>query len=296
MLASISIATPLIVGLGNGAAFGLVAIGLVLIYKSSRVFNFAAGEFVTIGAFFHYVGRKTLHLPYGLAMLVGILAGLAFGLLTERLVVRPLANRPKVTALVGTAAVTIIAIPLEIMIGGAKTFPAPPIIKGLGPKVFGVFVSPQQLSIVVVLLGAAFVLALFFGVTDLGLATLATSQEPTASRLVGIRLNRVSMLTWGMAGLLGGLAGVLLAPVTSTFHAGFGTTDVLIPAFTGAVLGGMTSVPGAFVGSLIVGVVQAMAQFNISTSTLPGANSVAILVVLVAVLVVRPTGLLGREA
>src|SRR4051812_29508061 len=130
MVASISIATPLIVGLGNGAAFGLVAIGLVLIYKSSRVFNFAAGEFVTIGAFFHYIGRTTLHLPYGVAMLAGVLAGLVFGLLTERLVVRPLSDRPKVTALVGTAAVTIVAIPLEIMIGGAKTFPAPPIIKG----------------------------------------------------------------------------------------------------------------------------------------------------------------------
>ena len=99
-------------------------------------------------------------------------------------------------------------------------------------------------------------LAYFFGRTDLGLATLASSQEPTASRLVGIRLNRVSMLTWGTAGTLGGLAGVLLAPVLSTFHAGFGTTDVLIPAFTGAVLGGMTSVPGAFVGSLMVGVVR----------------------------------------
>src|SRR5205085_2528989 len=83
--------------------------------------------------------------------------------------------------------------------------------------------------------------------TDLGLATLATSQEPVAGRLVGIRLNRISMLTWGAAGFLGGLAGVLLAPVTAQFAAGYGTTGVLISAFTAAVLGGMTSVPGAFV-------------------------------------------------
>ena len=296
MFASIAFATPLVVGLGNGAAYGLVAIGLVLIYKASRVFNFAAGEFVTIGAFAHYLGRTTLHLPYGMSMLVGVLAGTTFGLLTERLVVRPLSDRPKVTALVGTAAVTIIAIPLELMIGGAKTFPAPPIYHGLGVKIFGVFVSPQQMFVLLSLGGAAVALALFFGATDLGLATLATSQEPTASRLVGIRLNRISMLTWGTAGMLGGLAGVLLAPVLSTFHAGFGTTDVLIPAFTGAVLGGMTSVPGAFVGSLLLGVVRAFAQFNIQASTLPGANDVATLVVLIAVLVVRPTGLLGREA
>src|SRR5205807_5664254 len=98
----------------------------------------------------------------------------------------------------------------------------------------------------------------------LGLATLATSQEPVAGRLVGIRLIRISMLTWGLAGLLGGLAGVLLTPLSATFAAGYGTTGVLISAFTAAVLGGMTSIPGAFVGGILVGLVQAFAQFDLN--------------------------------
>src|SRR5947208_6590991 len=97
------VAQPLVFGLANGAAFGLVAIGLVLIYKSTRVFNFAAGEFVTVGAYGTYVGYARWNLPYPMAMLVGVLAGLVVGLLTERLVVRPLADRPKVTVLVATA-------------------------------------------------------------------------------------------------------------------------------------------------------------------------------------------------
>src|SRR5437588_563071 len=188
-----SIAQPLVLGISNGGAIGLVAIGLVLIYKSSRVFNFVAGEVATLAA------------------------------------------------------------------------------AGVG-------------------------LAWFFGRTDLGLAVLATSQEPTASRLVGIRLNRITLLTWGLAGLLGAVAGVLLAPVTSQFQAGYGTTTVLIAAFTAAVVGGMTSVPGAVVGGLLVGLVQAFAQINISSKTLPGANSVATLVMLLAVLLARPTGLLGKDA
>ena len=96
--------------------------------------------------------------------------------------------------------------------------------------------------------------------------------------------------------MLGAVAGVLLAPVTSQFQAGYGTTTVLIAAFTAAVVGGMTSVPGAFVGGLLVGLVQAFAQINISSKTLPGANSVATLVMLLAVLLARPTGLLGKEA
>src|SRR5438105_283892 len=253
----IAIAQPAVFGIVNGAAIGLVAIGLVLIYKSSRVFNFAAGEFVTLGAYGAYVGDKVWKVPYPVAIAMGLVAGLVAGLATERLVVRPLAARPRVTILVATAALSIVAIPIEIIVGGAKFFPAGAIVSGLGWKVpgSGVYMSWQQIIIVCTLAAAGLGLAWFFGRTDLGLATLATSQEPTASRLVGIRLNRITLLTWGMAGLLGAVAGVLLAPVTSQFQAGYGTTTVLIAAFTAAVVGGMTSVPGAFVGGLLVGLV-----------------------------------------
>ena len=102
------------------------------------------------------------------------------------------------------------------------------------------------------------------------------------------------LMTWGAAGFLGGLAGVLLPPISATFAAGYGTTSILISAFTAAVLGGMTSVPGAFVGGLLVGLVQTYAQFDLQST--PGAGSLAILVVLVGILLVRPTGLLGSEA
>lgn len=292
------VAQPLVLGISSGAAIGLVAIGLVLIYKSSRVFNFAAGEFVTLGAYGTYVGAQVLHLPYPLAVVVGLATGALAGIATERLVIRPLADRPRVTVLVATAALAIVAIPVELIVGGSKFFPARPIIRGIGFKVpvAGVYMSWQQLLIVVTLAGTGVALGWFFARTDLGLATLATSEEPTASRLVGIRLNRVALLVWGLAGLLGGLAGVLLAPVNAQFQAGYGTTSLLIAAFTAAVVGGMTSVPGAFLGGVLVGLVQAFAQINVSSDTLPGANSVATLVMLVAVLLARPTGLLGREA
>jgi branched-chain amino acid transport system permease protein len=208
--------------------------------------------------------------------------------------VRPLADRPRVTILVATAAVATVLIPMELMIGGVKPFPASPAIAGLGLKIFDVYFSPQRAFIVAALVLSGLALAYFFGRTDLGLATLASSQEPTASRLVGIRLNRISMLTWGAAGLLGGLAGVLLTPLTSSFAAGYGTTGVLISAFTAAVLGGMTSIPGAFLGGILVGLVQTFAQFDLNK--ISGSPDLAILVVLVGVLLVRPTGLLGKEA
>jgi branched-chain amino acid transport system permease protein len=294
VLLAVEIARPIVFGVASGAAIGLVAIGLVLIYKSSRVFNFAAGEFVTLGAFGLYLGDRVWDLPYPVAMVIGVLAGLITALLVERLVVRPLSERPRVTILVATAAVATILIPIELMVGGVKPFPAAPAISGLGVQILGVYFSPQRALIVAALALSGLGLAYFFGRTDLGLATLASSQEPTASRLVGIKLNRISMLTWGAAGLLGGLAGVLLTPLTSTFAAGYGTTSVLISAFTAAVLGGMTSIPGAFVGGIVVGLVQSFAQFDLND--VAGSPDLAILIVLVGVLLVRPTGLLGKEA
>src|SRR2546421_11131349 len=101
---AIAIAQPAVFGIVNGAAFGLVAIGLVLIYKSSRVFNFAAGEFATLGAFGTYIGIKILDLPYLLAAVLGIAAGTLAGLVTERLVGRPPAHPPKGTGLLATPA------------------------------------------------------------------------------------------------------------------------------------------------------------------------------------------------
>ena len=168
------IARPIVQGLANGAGFGLVAVGIVLIYKSSRVFNFAAGEFVTLGAFGTYLAD--FYVPFGIAMLIGVLTGTVAGLVTERLVVRPLANRPKVTILVATVAIAFIVIPIEI-IRSSKTqaFAARPIIHGNAFQIFRVFVSWQQLIIVVVLLAVGAAMAYFFNQTDLGLATLASS-------------------------------------------------------------------------------------------------------------------------
>src|SRR5436305_5685715 len=308
MIIGLTVARPIVVGIVQGAGFGLVAIGIVLICKGARIFNFAAGEFATLGAFGAYLASG----PFGslpwfiggpLMALCGVGAGVVVGMLTERLVVRPLADRPKVTVLVATAAVAISLIALQFLspkVQG-RLFRSKPVWRGdmtwFGQQnLFGVIVSHQQVLIVVTLGLAGGLLAWFFAKTDLGLATLASSQEPTATRLMGVRLSRVSMLVWAMAGGLAGLAGVLLTAVNGSFNPAFGTTDLLIPAFTAAVLGGMTSVPGAFAGGILLGIVQNMAQFNISSDKLPGAPAVFVLVVLVGVLVVRPAGLLGKEA
>jgi branched-chain amino acid transport system permease protein len=137
-------------------------------------------------------------------------------------------------------------------------------------------------------------LGLFFSRTNLGLAILGVSQEPVATELMGISVRRLSSFIWGLTGLLAGIAGMLTAPVVGSFGPGFLTFNSLIPGFTAAVLGGMNSLPGAFVGGVVVGVAQSLAVSSPAFRSVPGAGSVMVFVLLLVVLAVRPQGLLGK--
>ena len=295
-LSQFNAAQALVIGIISGAGYGLVALGIVLIYKSSRVFNFAQGEFGTVAAYVLWRAH-TLGVPYIPALALGLLAALLMGLLTERLIVRPLFDAPRVTLLVATAGVALLAISLELWIAEARPRFIQPALGRLDRvALFGIQVSDQRLLVLAALLVLAVLLGLFFSRTHLGLAVLGVSQEAVATELMGISVRRLSSFTWGLAGVLGGLGGILTAPVVGSFAPGFLTTTALIPGFTAAVLGGMTSLPGAFVGGVIVGVAQSLAVSSPAFRDIPGAGSVMVFVILVAVLAVRPQGLLGKAA
>jgi branched-chain amino acid transport system permease protein len=286
----------LVIGLIGGSAYGLLALGLVLIYKSSGVFNFAQGEFGTVAVYVLYLLH--FHVPYGFAVLGALAAAVLMGVLTERLVVRPLFRAPRVTLLVATAGVALLATSVEIWFGEAIARPIDRAFPTLDRvSVLGVQISDQRLLLLGVLVVLAALLALFFNKTNLGLAILGASQEPTATELMGISVRRLSTLVWALAALLGGLAGVLAVPEGGGFAPGALTVAFLIPAFTAAVLGGMTSLPGAFVGGVIVGIVEAVGTSASVFDDIPGsAGTLLVFVVLLAVLTIRPQGLLGRRA
>jgi len=337
-------------GFINGAVIGLVAVGLVLVYKGARVFNFAQGEFGTVAAFvawllFTYGGHHPLWLAllWGVvagALLVGILAGTVsmrgatiaglggaalmtwllqagaqplwisipvglgagtvFGLAVERLVVRPLRDKARVIVLVATAGIAIGTISLQLFLGEAEVRVLAPIYQlrdaAGDPSAYfflGAAISAQQLIILGILAVSALALWLFFSRTNLGLAVLGTSQDTLATRLSGISVNRVSAFVWGLAAFMGSVAGVLYAG--QVFLApGLVTSSLLIPAFTGAVLGGMTSLPGAFLGGLLVGVARDVGA-QIIPESITGGAELTVFALLLLVLLVRPQGLLGSE-
>ena len=285
-----------VIGLFQGATYGLLAIGLVLVYRGTKTFNFAQGEFGGIAAFTTYALAQNAGLPYALAALIGIVCAVLAGLIVERLVVRPLLHAPRITLLVATLGVALFIISLTIVAAAATPRTLKPAVAGESLLIFGAGISRQLVLLVVVLALLAPVLIVFFR-TNLGLAVLAASQDELATRVVGISVPGMSRFVWGFAALLGGIAGLLQGPVKGLFFPGFMTLEVLIPAFTAAVLGGFTSLPGAFLGGAIVGVSQALATSSDLFDFIPGQAGVVIaFVLLVGVLSVRPNGLLGGKA
>ena len=289
--------SAIVSGLVFGAPYSLLALGLVLVYKGSKVFNFAQGEFGTVAAFAVYLLQ--FHLPLWLATVLGLVVAVAMGLLVERFVVQPLFHAPRVTLLVATAAIASCAIALQLALGDATLRSYPPLVDG-SFQLFAVAIQWQQLLVIGALGVLVAILYVFFNRTDLGLAVLAASQEPTATNLVGISVRRISALVWAMAAFLGGMAGVLTASV-QPFTPGNVTSSYLVFAFVGAVIGGMTSMPGAVLGGLLVGLVQSFSanylqDLSVVADNVTAPEQVALFVVLVGVLALKPTGLLGREA
>jgi branched-chain amino acid transport system permease protein len=290
--------TFIVIGLLQGALYGLLAVGLVLVYKGTRVFNFAQGEFGTVAAFVTFLLATEMRLPTLVAVLGGLAAAVLVGLVMERLVVRPLFDSSRITLLVATVGFALLIIAVTVLVAKPETRVMPPVIGGDLIDVFGVSVERQQILALVVLAALAAVLGFFFRRTNLGLAVLALSQDPLATRMVGVSVTRISRFIWGFAALLGGVAGILQGGIPGNFIApGFMTSTSLVPAFTGAVLGGMTSLPGAFVGGLLVGVAQNLGIFYLGNQLgVPGPSDLTIFALLLLVLLIRPRGLLGKEA
>lgn len=301
ILASLAndIAAAVVIGVITGAVYSLVALGIVLIYKSSGVFNFAQGEFGTVAVYALFAAINFWNLPYGLGIVVALAGAVLMGLATERFVIRPLFDAPRVTLLVATAGVALLAIGVEFWRSGDQLLKVlPPVSQELQRFTVpfaDISISDQRLIGLLALAAVTVALVAFFR-SPWGLAVLAASQEPTAAELVGVSVKKVSSLTWGMAGFLGGLAGIVAGP-TSQFQPGFltGGSGALIPGFTAAVVGGMTSLPGAVAGGLIIGIAESLGGIS-AFSDIKGAGAISVFGLLLLVLLVRPQGLFGGRS
>lgn len=283
----------IVVGLIAGSIYALIALGLALVYKTTRALNFAQVEIGTLSIYLTWWICTEHDQPWWVGALGAVALGSLIGLVFERLIARHMFTAPRVTLVVATIGLFSTILGLESVLFAGSIHLLPPPIDATGITIAGVLVSPaQQLALGIVIVIAA-ALATFFRLTDFGISVIAFADDPNAAQLMGVRRHRVSMFTWGVAGALSAIAVLLIQPTVGVLAPG-AFSGLFLGGLTAALLGGLDSLPGAFVGGLLVGVAEALVKANLTTVALPGINTVAMMVIVLGVLLLRPRGVLGK--
>ena len=276
-------------GLATGAIYALVAVGFMLLWQTSQTINFAQGEFVMVPAFFVLAAMNLAGLPFWAAMLVGIAVSVVvLGLLFKRVIVDPMLRHGVLPLVISTIALSI------LLKEGVKEFyssqaqPFPALVDAQDFDILGVQVSAQNLVIIAVAVVTVGALQFMLNGTRLGRAMQATAQNPAVARILGIRVERMILLTFVINGLLVAIASILISPI---YLAKFTNGETLgLAAFIAAIVGGFNQVRGAIAGGLLLGVIDNLSAAYVSAQyrgALP-------LFVLIAMILFRPQGLLGR--
>ena len=280
----------LVSGLVAGGIYGILALGIVIVYRGSRVLNFAQAEMGTFGLYVAWwlVDRKSV--PWALAALAGIIVVAALSIAFERLVVRQMVDSPRVTAAVATVGLLLFLIALEVKVfGSSPQFLKPPIDSEVF-TLLGYHVSWTHLFALAVAAAVGLGLNAFLRRTDFGLGVLAAAQDPVAVRMQGVSYAQVSAFTWATAGVLGTLAVLFIEPTIGSFfpgHYSVGANALFIPALAAALIGRLDNLTRAFVGGLAIGVVQQAVQRVFLHTDVPGAATIAVFAIVIGALLVR---------
>jgi branched-chain amino acid transport system permease protein len=278
-------------GLATGSIYALVALGFILIFKATDVVNFAQGELMMVSTFFSKTMIDWLHPADVFTWLAVVLLTIGFaalfGVILERLIIRPLMNAPVFSVVIATIGLSTLLIGLS---GGAvwdwDTYPGKSPFSNKPVSLGGIVVTPLDMGIVGITLGLILLLTLYFKFTKLGIAMRATQQNKQTATLMGINVKGIYAGTWALSAVVSGVAGFLAAPIIFIdTNMGF----VVLKGFAGAVLGGWGSIPGAIVGGMALGVMENLATVYVW----PQIKHMAAFLVLLIVLLCKPDGLLG---
>ncbi|MGD9495726.1 MAG: branched-chain amino acid ABC transporter permease [Armatimonadota bacterium] len=274
-------------GLTTGGTYALIALGFSLVYNTTGVINFAQGEFVMLGGMITAAAMATLGLPLWLAALLAVVATTMVGLALDRAAIRPARHASIVVLIIITVGASIFIRGLASIIWGPDERPLPAFSGEAPICVLGASITPQSLWV----LGSTLVIALGmwlgFEYTVIGKAMRACAMNAQASRLCGIELSRMISWSFGLAAAIGAVAGIVLAPITMTqYNVG---TMLGLKGFCAAILGGLGNPLGAIAGGLILGVLEALGAGLVSSQY---KDAIAF-VVLIAMLLIRPSGIMG---
>lgn len=275
-------------GLVVGTMYGLVAMGFALIYKVSRVVNFAQGEVMMLIAYMAYSVALRTNGSLPLMIISVLAASVLVGALIERLVIRPMLGQPTFSIVMMTIGLAVLLRSLIGLFWGTDPMRLPG-VTGMAPvQVLGASLLPAQLALVAVYVTACIGTWAFLRYSMLGIAMRATATDPTVTLLMGLSVSKLYRVGWIMSALLAGLAGLLFANI---YHVGLDMGHVGIQAFPATILGGLDSVLGSALGGLLIGVAENLAGGYIGS----GYKEIAGFAIILVVLMLRPHGLFGEK-
>lgn len=289
-------------GLVTGSLYGLVALGIALIYRTTGVLNFAYGAMAAFSACFLYVLLTGPRINFWLALLLSLVFAAVSACLLERLFARPLLDAPIFTKAIATLALALVlrtlAQALWPHLAQTQHFPTP--FEGHAVVIAGIYISAAYIATLIAAALVVVALTLFLGHTRLGTAMRATADNQPVARLMGVPVSLVFLLTWALSAAVGALAATLVASQQGLINITY-MDPILIFAFVAAVLGGLDSLPGALLGGVLVGVVENWLALFLAGHHLgaldvgaPGVRETLIFAAFVVVLLLRPQGLLGK--
>ena len=280
----------LISGISLGSIYAIIALGYTMVYGIAKMLNFAHGDIIMVGGYVSFCAMSYLGLPALPAALLAMLACTVLGIVIERLAYKPLRSAPSLAVLITAIGVSYFLQNSALLIWKAAPKSYPAVVSG-SAEFFGGELKVPYISLLTIVICLVIMLGLttFVSKSKMGKAMRACSEDKGAAQLMGINVNRTISMTFAIGSALAAVAGVLLCSFNSQLMPTTGSLPG-IKAFTAAVFGGIGSIPGAFLGGLLLGIIEAMAKAYISMQL---ANSI-VFAVLIVVLLVKPSGLLGK--
>lgn len=286
-----SIVKQLIIGLEMGSIYALVAVGYTMVYGIIKLINFAHGDFIMVATFMLYTFITLIGVPVIVAILISFILAIALGVLTERLAYRPLRKSPSITALITAIAVSLLLQNVFETIYGSERIPIKDLIPSKDFQLGSIAINNVSIITIVMAIVAMVALTLFIKKTKAGTAMRAVSQNADAAKLMGIDIDKTISLTFAIGSLLAGLAALMYYMKFTNIDPYLGSNLGLF-AFIAAVVGGIGSIPGAFIGGFLIGFVE------ILPSVLGIDNvfkDIFLFGLLIIVLLFKPQGLLGKN-
>ena len=283
-----ALAQYIVIGLLNGGLYALIALGIVLIYKSTEVFNFLTGAMMVFGAYIAWTLLTLAALPIWLSILLALVCGAVLGFAIERLLMRPMIGQPILSAIMVLLAFTFVLEGATVGIWTIHQHAFPDIFPGGSGKVGDIAISYDLLYCAIAALAIFGLSSAFYRWSRWGLLMRATAEDHQIAQARGIRVGNIFSLTWAIGGMILTVAGILVAV---RLDVGIGLAVVAFSAFPAVMLGGLNSIPGALVGGLVVGVCESLAGAYISSWVM----AISPYIVVLLVLVFLPHGLFGLK-